>query len=238
MEQKISKWFMEKGKTPVESCMQKLAMHAGMVFDGNRIFNLTGFQSLDEIVDNLELDSLAPFLDMDVPRGTRVADCGTGAGYPGIPFAVYFEGAEVVLFDSSEKKCDFLETVVESLDLSGVEIVPGRIEEEIPRYRESFDMVISRAMAQYYVSIEICAPLLRNGGVLYLFARENAENLPAGILEHARELGLEIMSGEEMLHKKIAGPGVIFVKRYATPERFPRRYPVIKREAKRFEIEG
>lgn len=234
MEQKITKWFIAKGKTPSETCIKNFVIHANMVYEANEVFNLTGYRTLDEIIDNLELGSIEPFLNADVLRGTRIADCGSGAGYPGIPFAIYFEGTDVVLFDSSEKKCDFLETVAGVLGLSSVKVLSGRIE-ELSMYRESFDLVLSRAMSQYYVSIEICAPLLRTGGMLYLFSRENAEDLPSGVIDHSRDMGLEIMSCEEIKQVGITGSGIIFKKTSMTPGRFPRRYPVIKREAKKFE---
>jgi len=234
VEQKINKWFIERGKSLSETSIKKFAAHANMVYDANEMFNLTGCQTLDEIVYNLELGSIEPFLNADVPRGTRIADCGSGAGYPGIPFAIYFEGSKVVLFDSSEKKCDFLATVADALGLTSVEVMSGRIE-ELFMYRESFDIVLSRAMAQYYVSIEICAPLVCIGGMLYLFSRENAGNIPSGIIDHSRDMGLEIMSDEEIKQVGITGSGIIFKKTSMTPGRFPRRYPVIKREAKKSE---
>ena len=236
MEQLIKNWFTSRGVDVQENIVSRLLIHAEMVFDGNKMFNLTGFKSLEDIVVNLELDSLLPFLGLDVPRGTKAADCGTGAGCPGIPFAVFFPEATVVMFDSSEKKCDFVGSVIDSLGIDNAEIACGRIEDlGRTEYRDSFDLVMSRAMAPHYVTLEVAGSLVGKDGFLYIYGKDDINILHEDIIKHAGELGFDTRGTRNSCWFNPAGPGLIFSKEKETPERFPRNYPVIRRESKKYE---
>ena len=236
MEQMIKDWCDRHGITLDSTSCARLIGHARLVYEAGRTFNLTGHRSAEDILADLSLGSLSPVAGLDVPRGTLVADMGTGGGFPGIPFAVLHGGARVVLFDSNGKKCDFLERAIASLGLDNVSVECQRIEAagRDPRFRTKFDMVITRAMAHHYVSIETGAPLLAGGGLLYLYSRDEMCSLDPGILEHAGSLGLSGVSPEERNMRGFSGEGLLFEKTGETPERYPRNYPVIRREAARF----
>jgi 16S rRNA (guanine527-N7)-methyltransferase len=100
-----------------------------------------------------------PFL-----RGARIADVGSGAGFPGIPLAVVEPDRHFVLIESTGKKCRFLEHVRDALALANVEVVQSRAESYRPDLR--FDTVIARAVGPIADLVRHAGPLLGAGGRL------------------------------------------------------------------------
>jgi len=99
---------------------------------------------------------------------TRVADLGPGGGFPGVPMRLLEPSLQLVLVESNQKRADFLRLLVADLNLAGVEVVSARIEDagRAPALRESFDLVVARALAAMPVLVEYALPLLRRGGLL------------------------------------------------------------------------
>jgi len=130
----------------------------------NQRVNLTSLTTDRDIAVKHFLDSLtvAPFLH----GATRVLDIGTGAGFPGLPLKVFVPDCELVLLESSQKKCSFLRHIVRGLTLEGIEIVQGRAEDKkmIGRYAEDFDLVLSRALADLPTSLQLALPYVKRGG--------------------------------------------------------------------------
>ncbi|MEZ4554037.1 MAG: 16S rRNA (guanine(527)-N(7))-methyltransferase RsmG [Dehalococcoidia bacterium] len=99
---------------------------------------------------------------------TRVADLGTGAGFPGLPMRILDPTLELTLIESNGRRCRFLEAVVDALHLDRVRILQTRAEDagRSPTLRGYFDLVVVRALAAFPVLVEFALPLLREGGVL------------------------------------------------------------------------
>ncbi|MGE0228438.1 MAG: 16S rRNA (guanine(527)-N(7))-methyltransferase RsmG [Dehalococcoidia bacterium] len=99
---------------------------------------------------------------------TRVADLGTGAGFPGLPMRIVDPTIDLALVESNGRRCRFLETVVDALQLEGVQVLQARAEDagRNPALRGSFDLVVVRALAAFPILVEFAVPLLREGGVL------------------------------------------------------------------------
>ena len=164
-------------------------------------------------------------LSFDAP--TRVLDLGTGGGIPGLPLRILLPQLRLTLLDARERKTAFLQETTRSLELDDVEIVAGRAEEiaRILEYRESFDMVLARAVAPLPVLLELSLPLLRVGGRL---VTPKGSGLSGEL--RASERALAMLGGELVSHEPLAIPEgsgsqrlVIVRKTKSTPERFPRR---------------
>ncbi|MES9938673.1 MAG: 16S rRNA (guanine(527)-N(7))-methyltransferase RsmG [Sedimenticola sp.] len=127
----------------------------------NNAFNLTAVRDPAEMVARQLLDSLSI---LDMVRGPRVLDVGTGPGLPGIPLAIALPDAHFTLLDSNGKKTRFVQQAKTALGLSNVEVVNGRVESFRPD--SPFDTVTSRAFAALPKMVELTRHLVAAGGQL------------------------------------------------------------------------
>ncbi len=197
------------------------------LLEWNEKFNLTAITEPREVVVKHFLDSLSIFPYLKKDGGKRLLDVGTGAGFPGIPLKITVPEMEVVLMDSLNKRVTFLNRIIKELGLSGITAVHRRAEDAGRRenYRESFDMVVSRAVARLSVLLEICIPFLKVGGTFVAYKGPK-------VGEELEEAGnaLKIMNARVMRREEVALPGLdeqrtlVFIeKRGPTPEKYPRK---------------
>jgi len=140
--------------------------YARLLVEYNEKVNLTAITDPDSIVVKHFADSLALLKYVDFLPGSYVADVGTGAGFPGTALLIARNDIKLTLFDSVNKKLDFIRFALSSLGLNA-DVVHIRAEEagRLPAYREHFDVVTARAVAQLRVLCEYCVPLVKVGGV-------------------------------------------------------------------------
>jgi 16S rRNA (guanine527-N7)-methyltransferase len=175
-------------------------------------------------------DSLVA-LELESVRGARrIADLGSGAGFPGIAIAIAIPAAEVFLVESQRRKCEFLERVCAAAGIGRAHVVCVRAE-EWSEGAASNDAVLARALAPQAVVLEYAAPLLRIGGVLVDWrGRRNPE--AEGEAERAAAvLGLR----RQEIRRVIPFEGAtdrhlhVFAKIEETPVRFPRRAGIARK---------
>ena len=144
-----------------EAQLGKLVAHLDLLDEWNSRFNLTAIRDRPSQLTKHLLDSLTvqPYL-----RGERIADVGSGAGFPGIPLAIVEPHRHFSLIESTGKKCRFLEHVREALGLKNVEVVQSRAESYKPEVR--FDTVIARAVGPVADLVKAAGPLVVGGGRL------------------------------------------------------------------------
>ena len=144
-----------------EAQLGKLVAHLDLLDEWNSRFNLTAIRDRPSQLTKHLLDSLTvqPYL-----RGERIADVGSGAGFPGIPLAIVEPHRHFSLIESTGKKCRFLEHVREALGLKNVEVVQSRAESYKPEVR--FDTVIARAVGPIADLAKAAGPLVVGGGRL------------------------------------------------------------------------
>ena len=126
---------------------QKLVHYIQLIARWNKTFNLTAIRDVEEMVSKHLLDSLAvqPYIE-----GSLILDVGSGAGLPGIPFAITSPDKHFVLIDSNGKKTRFLMQAKIDLKLDNVEVVNSRVEDYHPTkegHRIYFDVITARAYA-------------------------------------------------------------------------------------------
>jgi len=164
---------------------------------------------------------------LDLPRvraATRVADLGSGAGFPGLVLAVALPGAEVALVEANHRKCAFLEGAAAQMGLANVGVVAERAE-SWTQGLGTRDLVTARALAPLAVLVEYAAPLLAQDGALLAWKgrRDDAEEADGDAaaaatgLELAEVRAVRPWNGAERLHLHL------YVKVGLTPNRFPRR---------------
>lgn len=164
-------------------------------------------------------------LDLAAVRAARrVADLGSGAGFPGLVLAAALPDAELSLVESSRRKCVFLARAASEMKLSNVVVVAERAESWTEGL-DTRDLVTARALAPLAVLVEYAAPLLVQGGALLAWKgrrdraaeADGAAAAAATGLELAQVLPVQPWDGAERLHLHL------YVKVGLTPPRFPRR---------------
>lgn len=150
-----------------------LAAYMALLLHWNRAYNLTALTDPVQMITHHLLDSLAvrPWL-----QGSRIADIGSGAGFPGIPLAIADPGLSVVLVDAVGKKVRFQKQVILELGLAQVSAVQARVENYRPE--RPFDTVISRAFAATREFVAVAGHLAGPGGrLLAMKGRDPAAEL-------------------------------------------------------------
>jgi 16S rRNA (guanine527-N7)-methyltransferase len=155
--------------------LAKLVAHLDLLDEWNARMNLTAIRDRPSQLTKHLLDSLAvqPYL-----VGNRIADVGSGAGFPGIPLAIVEPGRHFALIESTGKKCRFLEHVRDTLGLANVEVVQSRAESYHPEVR--FDTVLARAVGPVADLVKVAGALVVGGGrLLAMKGRYPADELAA-----------------------------------------------------------
>jgi len=141
---------------------QKLLDYLALIARWNKVYNLTAVREPEAMLTQHLLDSLAVLPHLNA---AWVIDVGSGAGLPGIPFAIARPEWKVVLLDSNHKKTTFLRQACLELGLTNTEVVCERVEQYQPS--EKFNAAISRAFSDLGEFARITAHLLAKDGKLY-----------------------------------------------------------------------
>lgn len=195
----------------------------------NQKVNLTRITEEDDVYLKHFFDSLTPlftFSEVFKP-GDTVCDVGAGAGFPSIPLKILQPELKVTIVDSLGKRLTFLQDLIEKLQLQDVTLVHGRAEDvgQNKLYREQFDIVTARAVANMAVLSEYCLPLVRKSGYFVALKGPKAEkelqdgqkaiSLLGGKVIQTEELQLPTSSEERTL--------ILVQKVKATPKKYPRQ---------------
>ena len=195
----------------------------------NAKVNLTSVTGWKEVQTRHFLDSLT--VSLAIPRSLlqsgRFVDVGSGAGFPGIPLKVAFPGLGATLIDSTGKRTAFLLALRDALGMPDVDVRTGRAETlaHDPELRESFDVVLVRAVAAMAATAELTLPFCRIGGMVVAQKKlgveeeigraQRAIQTTGGRLKEVREVSVKgLGEARELVVLEKVGP---------TPDRYPRR---------------
>lgn len=145
----------------------KLDLFRTILLEWNEKMNLTGITDPAEIETKHFEDSLSALAAFPDKTPLTLIDVGTGAGFPGIPLAIARPDIQITLVESVNKKAQFLEHVIEKLELKNCTVASARAEEvgQHPDYREKYDIAIARAVALLPILAEYLLPLVKVGGI-------------------------------------------------------------------------
>ena len=172
--------------------IKKFMNYMNLLLEWNEKINLTAITQPEEVKLKHFVDSLTvlKYINDD----DKVIDIGTGAGFPGIPLKIMNKNTKITLLDSLNKRINFLNIVIEKLDLSNIQAIHGRAE-EIARnkfYREKYDVVVSRAVANLSTLTEYMLPFVKVGGKCICMKGANVNEELERAQNAIKELGGEI----------------------------------------------
>ena len=198
--------------------------YAQMLVETNKTLNLTAITEPDEIVSKHFVDCLSVFNFVDFPKGAKVIDVGTGAGFPGVVLLIARPDLNITLLDSTKKRLSFVEAVVGELGLNA-DIVHMRAEEagKAGKYREHYDIALARAVANMQTLSEYCLPFIKKGGIFAAMKGAKAAQELEAAQGAVRKLGGEIIKSEEFTLPLCGERTILKVKKISqTPPKYPR----------------
>lgn len=144
--------------------LNQLERYYELLVEKNKVMNLTGIVEKEEVYLKHFYDSLTIVKSIDLNKISNLCDIGTGAGFPGLVLKIVFPQLKVVLLDSLNKRVDFLNNVINTLNLKNIEVIHTRAEEYALSHRNSFDVTTARAVANLNILLEYAIPMTKVGG--------------------------------------------------------------------------
>lgn len=212
------------GVTLDREALMRLDLYAERLIETNRRFNLTAVTDPDEVTVKHFADSLVLLGKTELPAGASLLDVGTGAGFPGLALKLARPDLQVAFLDGTRKKLGFISSVLEETGLAG-ETLHLRAEEagKQPKYREKFDFVTARAVADMAVLVEYCLPFVRAGGLFLAMKSAAAEEEIQNAAGAVRQLGGK--TEQNLLFDLVENTPrrIVFVRKISqTPPKYPR----------------
>ncbi len=203
--------------------------YTALLLEWNEKINLTAITDINDIYKKHYLDSLSLIKCIDDlgDKEYTLLDLGTGAGFPGIPLKIMFPNLKITLVDSLRKRVDYLNLVIDELGLKNISAIHARAEvlAHAEKYREQYDIVVSRAVANLSVLSEYCIPFVKVGGVFvsYKSADSNDEIVSAanaiGMLGGKKAKAIDFI----LPSSDFSRCNVLIEKKKSTEDRFPRK---------------
>jgi len=215
------------GITLTKEQIDQFLVYFEMLTEWNEVMNLTTITEYDEVMKKHFIDSISLCKAYDTAKNISVIDVGCGAGFPGLALKIAYPNFKVTLLDSLNKRVQFLETVIEKLGLTDITCIHGRAEDfaKKGKLRESFDLVVSRAVANLTTLSEYCLPYAKVGGYFIPYKSEKvAEEIVNAkkaiqILGGSLERQVEFDLPDTDYYRNL----VVIKKEKATPGKFPRK---------------
>ena len=191
------------------------------ILESNNNINLTSITNPNEFIVKHFIDSLiiSEYID-----GNKILDVGTGAGFPGIPLAINNPDKNFVLLDSVNKKLNVIRGTLPKIGINNVDVIHSRAEDlaHDNEYREQFDCVVSRAVANLTTLVEYMLPFAKVGGMIICLKGPNYEQ---ELMDASK--AIDILGGkvEKIMSFNIEDNerNIIFIKKHkTTPEKYPR----------------
>lgn len=210
--------------------LSKLEKYYTILVEENQKYNLTTITEKEQVYLKHFYDSLTIVKSIKL-NNQYILDIGTGAGFPGLVLKIIFPNLKIDLLDSTNKKCLFLQKVINELNLENISVINARAEEYAKENREKYDIVTSRAVAPLKHLLEYSIPTLKLDGY-FISLKSNIEEELKNINNYYKKLYL---SQEEIIKFKLpyeeSNRTIYKIKKtHSTPDIYPRTYSQIKKK--------
>jgi len=220
---------LETENLPIDSKkMKQFNEYLLLLQEWNNKVNLTAITEEEEVYLKHFYDSLtlARYLDFE-KESLKICDVGAGAGFPSIPLKILYPHIEVTIVDSLKKRIRFLDILVNKLNLDNVYLHHERAEDfgQNKEFREMFDIVTARAVANMSVLAEFCLPLTKEAGIFAAMKGSKASEELNAAKKAIKTLGGKTQTLETFELPKDAGERSIILvnKEKKTPKKYPRQ---------------
>lgn len=208
--------------------IKQLEKYFELLQQWNEKINLTTIIGKEEVYQKHFFDSLLLTKNV-VLEQQLICDVGTGAGFPGIVIKILFPKIKLFLVEAITKKCLFLQAVVENLFLKDVTIINNRVENIAIQYRDFFDIVTVRAVAQLNMLLELCMPIVKVKGMFIALKSETNQELFSS-QNALKVLNTKLISTYSSNWNFLGKRTILyFIKQKAIDKLYPRDFAKIKR---------
>lgn len=227
LEQLLIETFNIKDLSVIES----LYIYYEMLYETSKVMNLTTIVELEDAYIKHFYDSLLLSKVLDLNQSFTFADIGTGAGFPGLVLKIVFPNLKVTLVEPITKRCKFLQSVIDKLNLKDIVVVNDRAENYIKISRETFDVVTARAVASLNILSEICTPFVKINGVFVALKGSSYQEEIDQACQAVGKLKIKLVKKELFnLPLSLGERAILLYKKYdKTPNMYPRLYAKIKK---------
>ena len=210
--------------------LSKLDTYYKLLVEENKKYNLTAITEENQVYLKHFYDSLTIIKIINL-NNQYLLDIGTGAGFPGLVLKIVFPNLKIDLLDSTNKRCQFLQMVIDKLQLDNIKVINARAEEYAKDNREKYDIVTSRAVAPLKHLLEYSIPTLKVNGT-FISLKSNIDEELTNINNYYQKLNL---TNEKTLKFELPYESSLRTLYKITKEKptkliYPRTYSQIKKK--------
>ncbi|WP_227991365.1 16S rRNA (guanine(527)-N(7))-methyltransferase RsmG [Spiroplasma poulsonii] len=209
---------------------EQLEQYYQYLIEQNKVMNLTTLVIREDVYIKHFLDSALVLKNYTFSDKVKVVDVGSGAGFPGIILKIFCPTIKLTIIEALEKRCLFLQRLITKLQLNDVEIVHARAENYSWQHCEQFDYVVSRAVANLGMLLELVVRMVKVQGKIICYKGPNIVNELATAQATLKALNLKL---EQTQYENILPLGerniCYFIKTAPTVKPYPRSFNQIKK---------
>lgn len=211
-----------------DEIINKLEKYYKILIEENKKYNLTAITNKEEVYLKHFYDSLTITKIISL-NNQKLCDIGSGAGFPGLVLKIVFPDLDITLIEATKKRCNFLNIVIEKLNLKKIKVINERAEIYSIENRELYDIVTSRAVAPLSHLLEYSIPTLKING-FFIAMKGNTEEEIKSIKNYYKKLNISLIDSQVFILPKEESTRTLlkFQKLFPTSIKYPRKYNEIK----------
>ena len=210
--------------------LEKLERYYELLIEWNEKINLTAITEKEEVYLKHFYDSLTLIKAYDLTKNIKVCDVGSGAGLPGIVVKIFFDNIDITLVDALNKRINFLNIVIDELNLKNIRAIHQRAEDFSRENIEKFDLVTARAVAKLNILNELCIPMIKiEGYFIPMKAKIDDELSESKKIFNVLNSNLENIISFKLPIENSTRNLIIIKKIGKTSEKYPRSFDKIKK---------